>query len=161
MLHIFLITYDNYQYNFSCLSLWNVFPLYYNEIYPQSLPCDWLSSHMLRTRVHTLNVISVSTFIYVNVTIPWLLFLFRRNWILFLTLNIIRTPSLFIFILFLIACSCYVDALQLLILNSFVEVSNCFFEVSNYFVGAQFNSFGTYSNVSLTFNSLINLVDWE
>ena len=70
-LHVFPIPYANYLYNFACLGLWNVFTLSNNWISPLSLLSDWWSSHVLRTRVHMLNIIFFFTFIHVNITITW------------------------------------------------------------------------------------------
>ena len=142
-LHVFLIPFENYQYNFACLGLWNLFPVSRNWISPQYLSSEWCSSHVPCTRIHALNAISVFC-IYTckyNHHVP--LFIFRRSWSLFFTLNIIRNRNFFIFIHFLIALSCYIDAFQLLGLNCVVDVSNCLVDISNCIVDSRFNSFGT------------------
>ena len=60
ILHVFMIPYDNYQYNFACIGLWNVFTSYQNWTSPQNLSSDWLLSHVLCTHAHALNIINVS-----------------------------------------------------------------------------------------------------
>ena len=57
--HVFMITYDKYQYNFACLGLWNILTLSHNCIYPQSLSYYWCLNFVLSTRIHMLNVIGV------------------------------------------------------------------------------------------------------
>ena len=84
-----------------------------------------------------------AVFIPRNITTTQFFFLFKCAWSIFLSLNIIHTWSFFMFTRFLVARSCYVDDLQFLILNCFVDVSNCFVEFSNFFVDSQFKSFGT------------------
>ena len=141
-LHVFLINYENYQYNSACHGLWNVLPLSRNWISPQYLSFDWCSYHALCTRVYMLNVKSV-WHIHTckhNNHVPFLSFQMCSKY--FFALNIIRTRSFFIFIHFLIARSFYFYAFQFLIFNCFVDVSNLFVDVSNFFFGAWSNSFG-------------------
>ena len=147
--HVFLVPYDNYQYNLACLGLWNVFVLSRSSISQQFLLSDWCSYIVLRMRVQMLNEIFFAAWIHNNITIAWIFFIFRHARSLFLALIIVTTQSLFIFIRFLVARNCYVDAFQLLPihisnsrLNFFVGVFNCFIETF-FSVGVRLNSFGT------------------
>ena len=78
---------------------------------------------VLRTHVKMLNCRISTALIYTNITISWLLFLFRCDKSLFFPLNIIHTQSLFIFIC---ACSHFVVDFQFIILYWFVDMCNCF-----------------------------------
>ena len=146
--HVFLVPYDNYQYNLACLGLWNVFVLSRSSISQQFLLSDWCSYIVLRMRVQMLNEIFFAAWIHNNITIAWIFFIFRHARSLFLALIIVCTRN-FIFICFLLERNRYIDAFLFLpihrinyILNCFVDVSNCFVGVSC-LVDLRFNFFGT------------------
>ena len=80
-----------------------------------------------------------TVFIYTNITIPRLLFLFRCARSLFFAISITRTQRLFIFIR---AHSRYFVTFQSLRLYFFVDVSNCFVDVSIFFVDDRFYKVG-------------------
>ena len=157
-LHVFLIPYDNYQY-ISHVLVCGTYFFYLRTVYIHNLFHNTDRCLLFRARTLIRRIQSFFAFIHVNRTIAWLLFLFRREQIISLALNSIRTRSFFIFIRFLVARSSYVYAFQFLILNYFVDVSYCFVDISNFFLVAWFNSFGTYPNVPLTFNFLSNMFD--
>ena len=90
-----------------------------------------------------------TTFVHANITITWFFFLFRISQSLFLTLITIYTRNFFVFILFLVVRTSYVDNFQFLTvyrsnyrLICFVDVSNCFVCVFCS-INIRFNSFGT------------------
>ena len=131
MLHNFWMIYDNYQYILACLGLWHVFILSLIFTHPQSLLSYSGLFLVLCMRVWRLNCRIFSAFIYMNITIPWPLFIFRCAQSILFSLNIIHTQSLFIFVF---TCSCFVVLFQFIILYCFVDVSNFFVDLSNFFV---------------------------
>ena len=163
-LHVFLITYDNYQYNIAYLVLWNSFILSQNCISPQYLSYYWCLSLVLCTRVHTLDSINAWRIHTYEHNHHVYFFILRRVQSIFLTFIIIHTWSFFMFIRFRLTRNCCIDAFWIFSitwrnyrLNLFVDMSNCF--VDAFFDGSQFNFFCTYPNVILDFNYISNMFD--
>ena len=132
----------NYEHNFSCIGLWNVFYLSQNWIYPQSLSSDRWSSPVLLTHVNMLNIISV---LHIHTRK-------HKNHVPFLSFPMCSkcsTPPLISYALevylSLSASLSHIDVMLMLSNTSywfFVDVSNCFVGMSNYFTDSLFNSFG-------------------
>ena len=130
---------------------------YQNCICPQSLSSFWLSYRELRTRIHTMNVINVLLIHTCEHDHHVPFHSFQTYLKYFLAHNIICTQNLFIFIRFLVALSRYVYDFKFLRLNCLFDEFKLFVDMSNCFIENEFNTFGQFSNMSLSFNELSNI----
>ena len=144
-LHIFMIPCDNYQYRFANISLLHVITLSHNWMTPIFILSGWWLFPVLSTHVQRLKCRFLTAFIYTNITIPSLFFLFRCYRSLLFALNSICTPSFYLYPrIYLFPC-CFPIPNILLLRWRFQ-----FFQWHVHFlVDAQFKKVGTYSNVPL------------